>query len=65
MIILVAFGASNGLDSCPEGAWGELLRKDGDPVYEDKGIIEKGAILTAYNDILVTRYKCQLDQVST
>ena len=34
--------ASNGQNCCPDGAWGELLRKDGDPMYEDKGVIEKG-----------------------
>ena len=36
------FGTTRGQDCCPEGGWGELLRKDGDPVYKDKGVVEKG-----------------------
>ena len=45
VLILALFGASNGQDCCPDGGWGELLRKDGDPVYEDKGVVEQGTKL--------------------
>ena len=47
VLILALFGASNGQDCCPDGGWGELLRKDGDPVYEDRGVVEKGTKITA------------------
>ena len=48
VFILAVFGASNGQDCCPDGGWGELLRKDGDPVYKDKGVVEKDMKLTDY-----------------
>ena len=32
------FGLSRG----QEKNWGDLLRKDGDPEYEDKGVVERG-----------------------
>jgi len=54
VFILAVFGASNGQDCCPDGGWGELLRKDGDPVYEDKGVVEKvsvsGQLVTVTDD---------------
>ena len=38
MVVVITCGQ----DCCPEGSWGELLRKDGDPVYKDKGVVERG-----------------------
>ena len=35
-------GAFIGLSWGHEEHWGDLLRKDGDPVYEDKGVVERG-----------------------
>ena len=49
VFILAVFRASNGQDCCPDGGWGELLRKDGDPVYEDKGVVEKGTNLPSFS----------------
>ena len=50
----MVFRASNGQNCCPDGAWGELLRKDGDPMYEDKGVIEKGTkCLTIVVSVLI------------
>ena len=42
MLTLTIYGTTDGQDCCPEGGWGELLRKEGDPIYKDKGVVEKG-----------------------
>ena len=41
VVTSTVLGATHGQDCCPEGGWGVLLRKDGDPVYKDKGVIVK------------------------